>query len=122
MKGLGLLLNIGFYLLIAHRDIHAVKIDTLTHPDEWSRKLHARVILLTLYEWDADEVSGRALQEAFDLMLIPDDLRSRTVASLRNLRKIQEKAKKSFSFIRNAAIAHRDLSHPLIFSLVISMQ
>jgi hypothetical protein len=41
--------------------IQAIKIDALTHPDEWTRKLQARVILLTIYEWDADEVSGRAL-------------------------------------------------------------
>jgi hypothetical protein len=108
MSGVSTLLNVGFYLLIALRDIQTVKIDALTHPDEWSRKLNARVILLTIYEWDADEVSGRSLQEALDLMLISDDLRREAIASLRMLRKIQERAKKKFSFIRNAAIAHRD--------------
>jgi hypothetical protein len=38
-KGLSTLYNIALYLLIADRDIQAVKIDALTHPDEWTRKL-----------------------------------------------------------------------------------
>jgi hypothetical protein len=108
MKGVATLFNIGFYLLIAHRDIQAVKIDALTHPNEWTRKLHARVILLTIYEWDADEVSGQALREAMELMLIPDELRSDAFASLKNLRKIREKVNKKFHDVRNAATAHRD--------------
>src|SRR3989442_1166298 len=54
-----LLFNVGLYLLLAERDIQALKIDALTHPDEWTRKLHARIILLTIYEWDADSVTGR---------------------------------------------------------------
>src|SRR5689334_22025930 len=31
--GTRMLFNIGLYLLIAHRDIQAAKIDALTHPD-----------------------------------------------------------------------------------------
>lgn len=108
MKGSKLLFNIGLYLLIAHKDIQALKLDALTHPDEWTRKLNARVILLTIYEWDADEVSGRELHQALDIMEIPVELRQEAVAVLRRLRKIQEKAKKQFAFIRNVAIAHRD--------------
>jgi hypothetical protein len=34
--GVSTLFNIGLYLLIADRDIQAVKIDALTHPDECS--------------------------------------------------------------------------------------
>ncbi len=30
-------LNIGLFFLIAERDIQAVKIDALTHPDPWVR-------------------------------------------------------------------------------------
>ncbi len=107
-KGLSTLYNIALYLLIADRDIQAVKIDTLTHPDEWTRKLNARIILLTIYEWDADKVCGRELKNALELMLIPEDLRREAVESLRALRVIQRKANKKFLFIRNAAIAHRD--------------
>lgn len=108
MSGVKTLLNIGLYLLIADRDIQALKIDALTHPDEWTRKLCARVILLTIYEWDADEVSGRRLHEALCLMQSPDSLKQEIVCSLRRLRKIQERAKKEFTDIRNTAIAHRD--------------
>src|SRR5262249_7186051 len=84
------------------------KIDALTHPDEWSRKLNARVILLTIYEWDADKVAGRELRSALELMLVPDDLRREAIGLLRSLRITQRKAAKQFSFIRNVAIAHRD--------------
>ena len=65
-KGLSILYNIALYLLIADRDIQAVKIDALTHPDEWTRKLNARIILLTIYEWDADKVTGRELKDALE--------------------------------------------------------
>ncbi len=106
--GLSTLLNIGLYLLIADRDIQAIKIDALTHPDEWTRKLHARIILLTIYEWDADKVTGRQLKKAMELMLIPKDLQRETIECLRTLRVIQRKANKQFRFVRNAAIAHRD--------------
>jgi hypothetical protein len=102
------LFNIGLYLLIADRDIQAVKIDALTHPDEWTRKLHARIILLTIYEWDADKVSGRTLKDALNTMLISEELKSRAIEVLRNLRLIQRKVTKNFSFVRNATIGHRD--------------
>jgi hypothetical protein len=108
MKGVSTVFNIGLYLLIADRDIQAAKIDALTHPDEWSRKLHARIILLTIYEWDAGKVSGHALRDGMDLMLIPDELKREASASLRRLRKIQEKATAKFALVRNAAIAHGD--------------
>ena len=119
LVGLSTLFNIGLYLLIAHRDIQAVKVDALTHPDEWTRKLHARIILLTIYEWDADKVTGRQLKDAMELMLIPQDLRREAIECLRVLRVVQRKANKQFAFVRNAAIAHRDpnaLEHiPLTF-------
>jgi hypothetical protein len=107
-RGSWILFNIGLYLLIADRDIQAIKIDALTHPDEWTRKLHARIILLTIYEWDADKVSGRALKEALDTMLIPGELKTQTIEALRTLRLIQRKVTKNFSFVRNATIGHRD--------------
>jgi hypothetical protein len=100
LRANAMLQNIGLYLLLADKDIQALKIDALTHPDEWTRKLNARVILLTIYEWDADEVTGKALKEALELMLIPEELQREAFAALRDLRKIQEKAKKKFHFIR----------------------
>lgn len=107
-KGTKILFNIGLYLLIAHKDIQALKLDALTHPDEWTRKLNARIILLTIYEWDADEVSGRELHEALQIMEMPEELCREAIVILRRLRRIQEKSKKQFAFIRNVAIAHRD--------------
>jgi hypothetical protein len=107
-KGLSTLYNIALYLLIADRDIQAAKIDALTHPDEWTRKLNARVILLTIYEWDADKVCGRELKNAMELMLIPEVLRREAIESLRALRVVQRKANRKFSVVRNASIAHRD--------------
>jgi hypothetical protein len=102
------LLNIGLYLLLAERDIQAVKIDALTHPDEWTRKLNARVILLTIYEWDADKVSGRSLREALNVIEAPPDLRQEAIAALRHLRLVQRRARLEFGIVRNSAIAHRD--------------
>lgn len=108
LKALSLLFNVGLYLLIADKDIQSSKIDALTHPDEWRRKLAARVILLTIYEWNADDVTGRDLRDAMELMLIPEDLRKEATIALRKLRGVQEKAQRQFAFIRNVAIAHRD--------------
>ena len=102
------LFNIGLYLLIAERDIQAVKLDALTHPDEWTRKLHARVMLLTIYEWDADKVSGRSLKDALDALDPPEALRRECVDVLRRLRMVQRKARAQFAIVRNSAIAHRD--------------
>ena len=107
-RGTSVIFNMALYLLIADRDIQAVKIDALTHPNEWNRKLNARIILLTIYEWDADKVTGRALRDALDSLMIPDDLKSQAVAVLRGLRLVQRRVTKNFSFVRNATIAHRD--------------
>ncbi|GAA0569890.1 hypothetical protein [Rhizomicrobium electricum] len=107
-RGLSTLFNIGLYLLIANKDIQALKLDALTHPDVWTRKLHARIILLTILEWDADKVSGKKFKEALDLMAIPAYLRLEAVDVLRELRQIQRKANSQFTHIRNTAIAHRD--------------
>jgi hypothetical protein len=108
LKGTATIYNIGLYLLIADRDIQALKIDALTHPDEWTRKLCARIILLTIYEWDADKISGKTIKEAFDLLLVSRELQFEVYSCLRALRSIQNRATKSFSEIRNCAIAHRD--------------
>jgi hypothetical protein len=103
-----LLFNIGLYLLLAERDIQALKIDALTHPDEWTRKLHARIILLTIYEWDGDSVTGRGLKAALDAIEVSDALKAQTVDALRALRLVQRKIAREYKFVRNAAIAHRD--------------
>jgi acid stress-induced BolA-like protein IbaG/YrbA len=108
LKVTSMLFNAGLYMMIAQRDIHSAKITALTHPDEWTRKLNARMILLTIYEWNADSVTGRAFRDSMKLMGIPNDLQQETFAALREMRRVKEKAEKKFTLIRNAAIAHRD--------------
>lgn len=100
--------NISLYFLLAERDIQALKIDALTHHDEWMRKLCARVILLTIHELDLDEVSGRSLRDALEQIGASDGLRKEASLALREIRVVQEKARKEFLPIRNATIAHRD--------------
>lgn len=101
-------LNIALFLLIAERDIQAVKIDALTHPDPWRRSISARIILLTIHEWDMDKVAGQKLKQALDTINASDTLKESAVAALRSIRNVQRRARKEFAFLRNATIAHRD--------------
>lgn len=101
-------MNIALFILIAERDISAVKLDALTHPDQWKRNIALRTVLLTIYEWDLDKVAGKRLRRAMDLVDIPDPLKEEVTSSLRDLRKTQNRARKVMHDVRNAAIAHRD--------------
>lgn len=103
------ILNIALYFLIAERDIQSLKIDALTHPDEWTRKLCARVIVLTIYELDLTKVSGLALKQAMDVGQVTPDVRSTAISGLRKIRTIQRKVRQKFTVLRNTAIAHRDI-------------
>lgn len=100
--------NIALFFLLAERDIQSLKIDALTHRDEWTRKLCARVILLTIHELDLDKVSGQPLRQALEIIGAPEHLRNETSLALREVRAVQNKARKEFSAVRNATIAHRD--------------
>ena len=99
--------NIVLYFLLAERDIQCFKVDALTHKDEWRRKLSARVILLTMHELDLDKVTGQKLQNALVEMGISDETKKEVREALRLIRKVQQKIRKEFSFVRNNAIAHR---------------
>ena len=102
------ILNIGLFLLLAERDIQSVKIDALTHPDEWHRKLCARVIVLTIHEWDFDKVTGTSLKNALNAAGVSEQSRQEAVAALRIVRNVQRKVRKTFGSLRNSTIAHRD--------------
>ena len=102
------ILNVGLFLLLAERDIQSLKLDALTHPDEWHRKLCARIIILTIYEWDFDKVTGKALKDALKAAHVSDESRQEAVVCLRRIRDVQHKVRKKFSSLRNSAIAHRD--------------
>ena len=56
--------NLALFFLIAERDVQALKIDALTHPDAWQRSLCARVILLTIHELDMYGQSRRKQAQA----------------------------------------------------------
>ncbi|MGE0809458.1 MAG: hypothetical protein AB7N69_02435 [Immundisolibacter sp.] len=102
------ILNIALFLLITERDIQALKIDALTHPDKWHRSLCTRVILLTVHGRDIDKVAGQKLRQALETIKAPDDMKRAANESLRTLRRVQKKAESDFEFLRNATIAHRD--------------
>ncbi len=86
--------NIALYLLIAERDIQAVKIDALTHPDPWKRNLCTRIILLILHEWDIDKVTGERLKKVFNDLNVSPEIRKEAVESLRAIRKVKQQAQK----------------------------
>jgi hypothetical protein len=100
--------NIALFLLIAERDIQAVKIDALTHPDPWHRSLCARIILLTVHGRDLDKVTGQKLKQALETIKAPDTMKVAANDALRSVRKVQRRAETEFEFLRNATIAHRD--------------
>lgn len=100
--------NLALFFLIADRDIQAVKIDALTHPDPWKRSLCARIILLTIHELDMDKVAGGKLRAALANAGVSEEARRQATQALRSIRNAQQKAQKQFAFLRNATIAHRD--------------
>lgn len=102
------IMNLGLFFLIAERDIQAVKIDALTHPDAWTRGLAARVILLTIHELDIDKVAGNKLRQALDDGKTPEDLRQQVTEAMRSIRRAQARAQRQFANLRNSTIAHRD--------------
>lgn len=100
--------NLALYFLVAERDIQTMKVDALTHQDQWTRSLCARVILLTIHELDIDKAGGNKLRQAFELTAVPTDLRQEVAAALRLIRSAQQKAQKQFASLRHSTIAHRD--------------
>jgi hypothetical protein len=101
-------LNLGLFFLIAERDIQAVKIDALTHPDPWRRSLAARIMLLTIHELDIDKVAGNKLRQALQDGVVPEELQNAVTEAMRTIRKAQSRAQRQFANLRNSTIAHRD--------------
>lgn len=102
------ILNLGLFFLIAERDIQAVKVDALTHPDSWTRGLAARVMLLTIHELDIDKVAGNKLRQALNDGSTPEDMRQEATEAMRAIRRAQSRAQRQFAHLRNSTIAHRD--------------
>lgn len=102
------LMNLGLFFLIAEKDIQTVKIDALTHHDEWKRLLSLRIILLTIYEWDMSKASSKNLKELLIQSSVEEKLQKELFKSLRLLRKSRDKAATQLHFERNNIIAHRN--------------
>jgi len=102
------LMNMALFYLLAEKDIQTVKIDALTHPNIWKRKLSLRVILLTIYEWDMGKVTDKNLKSMLIAASVPNELQEELFSALRVLRKAQKKAANALHDNRNAIIAHRD--------------
>ena len=105
---LQVLMNMGLFYLLAENDIQAVKIDALTHPNDWKRNLSLRIILLTIYEWDMGKVTGKGFNELLSRSGVAQDIQSQLFESLRTLKKAQKKAASLLHDPRNSVIAHRD--------------
>ena len=115
------ILNTSLFLLIAEQDIQTVKIDALTHPDPWQRKLAARIILLTIHEFDLDKAAGGRFRQALVDAGVSEEMKSKATIALRAVRKAQEKAKREFSALRNMTIAHRDADALLQYRAIMSI-
>lgn len=114
-------LNMALYFLVAERDIQAVKIDALTHPDPWKRSLYARVILLTIHELELDATGGAKLRQALEVGRAPEELKRELTRALRKVRAAQQKAKKQFADMRHSVIAHRDSDAIMQYRSIIAM-
>lgn len=102
------LTNLALFVLIAERDIQAIKIDALTHPDKWKRNLSLRVMLLTVHELDLGKVSGRELKPSLEKAGVSTEIQGELFSALRETKKAQTRAKKLLNSARNEIIAHRD--------------
>ena len=111
--------NLSLFFLIAERDIQAVKIDALSHPDQWKRNLSLRVMLLVIHEWDmAKAAPANKLNEAYEIAGISQEIRDEMTKSFRKINKAHLKAKQLLTYTRNATIAHRDADAMLQYKII----
>jgi len=114
--------NIALYFLLAEKDIQALKIDALTHPNKWKRNLNLRVMLLVMHEWDMSKVApANKMNAIYKNANISEELRREMSLALRAMNKAQTKAKKLLSKIRHSTIAHRDADALLQYRTIIGL-
>lgn len=114
--------NIALYFLLAEKDIQALKIDALTHPNKWKRNLNLRVMLLVMHEWDMSKVApANKMNAIYENAGINEELRREMTLALRSMNKAQTKAKKLLSKIRHSTIAHRDADAMLQYRTIVSL-
>lgn len=100
--------NIGLYFLLAERDIQAVKADAFAHPNKTKRNIALRTLLLTVYEWDMNKVTGRRMNFIYETTGLSNDSKKAVVNALKNLRKARNTIEKELSETRHNTIAHRE--------------
>ena len=111
--------NIALFFLLAERDMQAMKIDALSHPDEWKRNLSLRVMLLVMHEWDMSKVApAKKMREVYEKAGISQNLRDEMTQALRKVNKAQVKAKKLLSNARHSTIAHRESNAMLQYNTI----
>lgn len=121
-ESLGIFFNLSLFFLLAEKDIQAVKIDALTHADEWKRNLSLRIILLVIHEWDMAKVApANKLKEAYKLAGVSDNLISEMNMAFRKINKAHAKAKQLLSPARHATIAHRDADAMLQYEMIVKI-
>lgn len=103
-----LFFNIGLYFLLAERDIQAVKADAFAHPNKTKRNIALRTLLLTVYEWDMGKVTGRRMNNIYQVTGMSDEVKTNLVAALKELRQARKGVEKAFSETRHNTIAHRE--------------
>ncbi|EJM92484.1 hypothetical protein [Pseudomonas sp. GM67] len=119
LEPLKIFFNLSLFFLLAEKDIHAVKIDAITHSDEWKRNLSLRVMLLVIHEWDMSKVApANKLNEAYEAAGISEELREEMRVAFRKINKAHVKAKHLLAHIRHTTIAHRDADALLQYDVI----
>lgn len=118
-EALEIFFNLSLFFLLAEKDIQAVKIDALTHPDEWKRNLSLRVILLVIHEWDMSKVApAKKLQAAYRKAGVSESTVKEMNAAFRKINKAHGRARQLLSPLRHATIAHRDADAMLQYEMI----
>ncbi|MDD0979775.1 hypothetical protein [Pseudomonas shahriarae] len=121
-ESLKIFFNLSLFFLLAEKDIQAVKIDALTHADEWKRNLSLRIILLVIHEWDmAKAAPANKLKEAYKVAGISEDLVKEMNLAFRKINKAHSKAKQLLSPARHSTIAHRDADAMLQYEMIMKV-
>ncbi|UVE16636.1 hypothetical protein NVV93_13625 [Pseudomonas sp. LS44] len=121
-ESLKVFFNLSLFFLIAEKDIQAVKVDALSHPDAWKRNLSLRIMLLVIHEWDMAKVApANKLREAYEAASISQELREEMTEAFRKINKAHSKAKQLLAHARHATIAHRDADAMLQYETITNL-
>ncbi|WP_339456406.1 hypothetical protein [Pseudomonas sp. EA_65y_Pfl1_P120] len=121
-ESLKIFFNLSLFFLLAEKDIQAVKIDALTHADEWKRNLSLRIILLVIHEWDMSKAApANKLKDAYKIAGISEDLINEMNLAFRKINKAHARAKQLLSSARHTTIAHRDADAMLQYEMIMKI-